>query len=177
MKTTKTTPPKPPRKDLTAFRATLEAELIGRKEARRAAEDYNPAIILMSPFEDEGLVLAQYRREHPDLEDYELIAYGIVTPRPELCSAASRAAGAAWQAETSARAKQAVQEAAEKFRREAPAGGPVSEPTPDLQEPGRTEQARGEEPVKEATPPPEAAPKPRDGFNSWSTGRHSWLLR
>lgn len=79
-KKTKTTPPSPPRSERSAFRAMLEAELIGRKEARRAAPDYNPAMILMSPFEDARLVLAQYRREHPELGDYELIEYAIVEP-------------------------------------------------------------------------------------------------
>jgi hypothetical protein len=75
-------------------------ELAARKEAARSREGYNPAIVLMSPFEDERLVLAQYRREHPDAGDVELICYAMQPMRLELTTPASRAAGAAWQAQT-----------------------------------------------------------------------------
>jgi hypothetical protein len=173
-KKTKTTPPSPPRSERSAFRAMLEAELIGRKEARRAAPDYNPAMILMSPFEDARLVLAQYRREHPELGDYELIEYAIVEPRPELCTPASRAAAEAWRAEM--RAKEAAQQGAERYRRE----GPVNE----LIEPSHAEQARREEPIAAPTPPavaPEPAPQPaprNTGAPSepW-LGPHGWMNR
>jgi len=169
-KKTKTTPPSPPRSERSAFRAMLEAELIGRKEARRAAPDYNPAMILMSPFEDARLVLAQYRREHPELGDYELIEYAIVESRPELCMAASRAAGAAWQARV---AKEAMQ-MAEQSRREVAAPPPVSE-----QQERRAEQA----PAKDATPPPPAAdaPQPTPRHNGSPSepwlGPYGWMNR
>jgi hypothetical protein len=149
----------------------LEAELIGRKEARRAAPDYNPAMILMSPFEDARLVLAQCRREHPELGDYELIEYAIVEPRAELCMPASRAAGAAWQARM---AKEAMQ-MAEQSRREVAVPPPVSEPVQER----RTEQA----PAKDATPPvhsPQPAPQPMPRHNGASEpwlGPHTWMNR
>ena len=38
----------------------------------------------MSPFEDPKLVLAQYRREHPEPGDYELIVYATEQPRPSV---------------------------------------------------------------------------------------------
>jgi hypothetical protein len=65
---------------------------------------YRPEMILMSPFEDPALVLAQYRREHPDLGDFELISYGIISPRSELTTPASIAAGEAWAAAAEAKA-------------------------------------------------------------------------
>ena len=155
-------------KELAELRAALEAERVARKQARRGCAGYNPAMILMSPFEDEGLVLAQYRHEHPgEIGDYELVAYAIDEPRSELCTAASRAAGEAWEAQAVA---QAAQEAAEKFQREVVSEETASVSEPDLQ--GMEEAT--EPPVEDAPEPP--APQRSNGF-SWSSEPWSWMTR
>jgi len=113
-------------------------------------------------------VLAQYRREHPNVQDVELISYGMNAPRPELCTAASRAAGAAWQAQMAMQATQQAREAAMPL--------PVSE----LLQERRTEQA----PAKDATPPvhsPEPVPQPPPRHNDSPSepwlGPHTWMNR
>jgi hypothetical protein len=167
----------PSRDDLAATRAALEAALVARKKARRAASDYDPKFVLMSPWEDADMVLAAYRREHPDAGgDIEMIVYAIQEPRDELCTPASWAAGEAWQAEkTAARAAEA---AASKPRFDAAELGEARLPDNVLVEPDEVD-----EPIEPTEAAPVEEPMLRSGGGGFSGsslvngGQHGWMGR
>jgi hypothetical protein len=87
--------------ELAELHSAIEAELDARKLARRALPDYRPSFVIVSPYEDQRLVLADHRRRHPDVDplDFQIIVWAIQSPRPEFVTPASQAAGEVREAE------------------------------------------------------------------------------